>query len=258
MKAFSIMFHDVIENGAWDSSGFPGAGAAVYKLEKNLFTRHLEAIPQSANVTRADGDWQSRTNPVFLTFDDGGASFLHPIADLLDARGWPGHFFITTDRIGTTGFLSKEEIRELRRRGHVVGSHSCSHPTRMSQCSRDQLRSEWSGSVRLLQDLLGEPVPVASVPGGFYSHAVGQAAAEAGIRTLFNSEPTATIGAVSGAALLGRYFVQRAMPPEISASFAGGPPGPRLKQAMIWKAKKLAKAAGGEFYLKIREKLLSR
>jgi peptidoglycan/xylan/chitin deacetylase (PgdA/CDA1 family) len=258
MKAFSIMFHDVIENGKWDSSGFPGPGAAVYKLEKNVFARHLDAIPKSAKVSRADGDWRQESNPVFLTFDDGGTSFLHPIADLLDARGWPGHFFITTGRVGTPGFLTKSELRELRKRGHVVGSHSCSHPTRMSQCSRAQLKQEWSGSVDFLQDLLGEPTPVASVPGGYYSEAVGETAVEAGVRVLFNSEPTSNIGQVNGAALLGRYFVQRGMPPEISAAFAGGPGAPRLKQAAVWKAKKIAKAAGGGLYLKIREKMLSR
>ena len=128
----------------------------------------------------------------------------------------------------------------------------------MSQCPVAQLRQEWTGSVNFLQDLLGEPVPVASVPGGYYSQAVGDTAVEAGIRVLFNSEPTSNIGEVNGAALLGRYFVQRSMPPEISASFAGGPAGPRLKQAAVWQAKKIAKAAGGGFYLKIREKMLSR
>src|SRR5262245_47304812 len=45
-------------------------------------------------------------------------------------------------------------------------------------------------SRELLRDILGESVTVASVPGGYYGRAVAETAAEAGIRVLFNSEPT--------------------------------------------------------------------
>src|SRR5437899_2158462 len=101
-RAFSIMYHDVVEEGAWDSSGFPGAAAASYKLTREEFRRHLNAVEKAAEdantpvVTR----WDSLP-AVFFTFDDGGVSFHDPIADMLEERGWRGHFFITTDRIGT-------------------------------------------------------------------------------------------------------------------------------------------------------------
>ena len=32
MQALAIMYHDVVENGDFESSGFPGEGANVYKL----------------------------------------------------------------------------------------------------------------------------------------------------------------------------------------------------------------------------------
>src|SRR5947208_16485935 len=105
MRALSIMYHDVVENGDFSSSGFPGEGANVYKLRREDFERHLEAVGKQ---------------DVMLTFDDGGTSFLHPIADLLDARGLRGYFFITTDRIGTPGSLTADAVRELHRRGHLV------------------------------------------------------------------------------------------------------------------------------------------
>src|SRR5262249_24992447 len=146
MRARSIMYHDVVENGDFASSGFPGEGAHVYKLRREDFERHLEAIGQ---------------REVMLTFDDGGASFLHPIADLLEARERRGYFFITTDRIGTAGFLSADEVRELHRRGHVVGSHSASHPTRMAALSRAELDREWRVSLARLGEMLGERVTVA-------------------------------------------------------------------------------------------------
>jgi peptidoglycan/xylan/chitin deacetylase (PgdA/CDA1 family) len=254
MKVFSIMYHDVVEEGAWDSSGFPGEGAALYKLSRAEFARHLDAVRAAGvRVGRADSELIDRS--ALLTFDDGGVSATLTAA-MLEERGWYGHFFVTTDRIGTSGFLSKEQIQDLRRRGHVVGSHSCSHPTRMAQCTVTELAREWRESVRLLEDILGEPVPVASVPGGYYSRAVGETAAAAGIRVLFNSEPVAGLSRVGDCTLLGRYYVQRGMPAGISGQFAAGGVIPRWKQAAVWQLKKAAKSAGGTAYLRLREKLL--
>src|SRR3954468_8140109 len=129
MRAHSIMYHDVVENGDFASSGFPGEGADVYKLRREDFERHLRAI-QDAIGEASSGITTVRdltgASPVLLTFDDGGASFHPPTADLLEARGWPGHFFIPPGRIGTPGFLAGVDIGDLHRRGHIIGSHSVS------------------------------------------------------------------------------------------------------------------------------------
>ena len=82
MRAHSIMYHDVVENGDFDSSGFPGEGAHVYKLRREDFELHLDAIAEAkAEVTTV---LELKVRPVLLTFDDGGVSFQHPIADLLE------------------------------------------------------------------------------------------------------------------------------------------------------------------------------
>src|SRR2546423_9925897 len=167
MKALAIMYHDVVEPGADDASGFPGAWPALYKLERGEFERHLNAIREAIGDKPVSlADQPSPNCPLLLTFDDGGVSAYDPIAPMLEARGWRGHFFITTDRIGQPGFVTREQIRELRGRGHVVGSHSCSHPTRMSALTRADLLREWRESIAALSDILGEAPLVASVPGG--------------------------------------------------------------------------------------------
>jgi peptidoglycan/xylan/chitin deacetylase (PgdA/CDA1 family) len=257
MRALSIMYHDVVEDGDFASSGFPGEGAHVYKLRREDFERHLDAIRDTLRPVGKITEIGS-TSSVLLTFDDGGASFHHPIADLLEARGWRGHFFITTGRIGTPGFLTETELLDLRRRGHVIGSHSVSHPTRMSALSRAELDREWSMSIARLSELLGERVTVASVPGGYYSREVGRSAAAAGITRLFTSEPTAATSVLDGCVVLGRYVVQRDMPPAWSAGFAAGSPAYCWRQAALWKAKRVAKALGGNAYLKARQTVLER
>jgi hypothetical protein len=105
---------------------------------------------------------------------------------------------------------------------------------------------------------VGHAVTVASVPGGYYSRRVAEAAAEAGIETLFTSEPTAGVRVVNGCRVMGRYVVMQGMGPEWAAGFATGKLAPRLRQAVLWKAKRVAKVIGGEVYLRVREAILRR
>ena len=263
MKAVTLLYHDVTQRGQAASSGFNSSDADIYKLETGDFERHLEAIEATRNLPETTV-WELLKGasvrdrvPVFLSFDDGGAS-APATADLLERRGWKGHFFITTDFIGSPEFVTAGDIRELRTRGHVVGSHSCSHPRRISYLSDDELRMEWEKSVAALQEILGEKVETASVPGGFYSNRVGEFASRAGIRALFNSEPTVRISNINGCAVIGRFGLQHDSPAELAAQFARRDASTLMRQAAYWNAKKLIKAAGGEQWLAFRKWWLAR
>lgn len=254
----TLIYHDVVEPGALDASGFPGKLPGHYKLDRPLFEAHLKAIRQALgrrSITTAEQPGAERVQ-VFLTFDDGGLSAHSCVADLLESYGWRGHFFITTACIGKAGFLTSPQIQELRRRGHVIGSHSCHHPVQMARHSREKLLAEWGQSTAMLADLLGEPVPIASVPGGYYSARVGEAAAEAGIRILFTSEPTSRLPAVEGCTVLGRYAIFRQTPAKVAGGLVAGDRRYRYQQQLVWKTKKFLKKTAGKPYLLIRGLLL--
>ena len=260
--AISLMYHDVVPAGQFEASGFGGAGAARYKLTVEEFRDHIDAI---ANAIGSQGFEACRLESgsaavpsQSITFDDGGASAFGEIADRLEARGWRGHFFITTDYIGRSGFVTEQQISELSRRGHLIGSHSCSHPTRMSLCGDEQLRREWSESMSKLGDILGAPIWAASVPGGFYSRRVAQSAAASGLKLLFTSEPTTRMKVVDGCLVLGRYAIYRGTTAATAAGLARGDLAPRLRQAIAWNGKKAAKMLGGRAYLWLRDRLLPR
>jgi len=246
------MYHDVVDGGDADLTGLPGAAAAVYKLSRAAFERHLEAIAATGLLPQmaSHGRWES-SHPLFLTFDDGGVSAVDVIAPLLEQRGWHGHFFITTDYIGQPGFLSARQVRELAARGHIVGSHSASHPTRMSYLGRSELFREWSSSRARLEDIVGARVETASVPGGYYSRTVGETAAEAGYKVLFYSEPTERVRRIAGCWLLGRYYLKRHMNESAASGFATGRWWHCWKQTAYWNVKKAAKWAAPGLYLKL-------
>ena len=244
MRTLALMYHDVVPGRRFESSGFQIPGADRYKLEPDEFRRHMEIIA---------GFPERR---VLLTFDDGGVGAVQA-AEILEEFGRAGYFFITTDRIGTPGFLDDVQIRDLRRRGHVMGSHSCSHPARMARLTPQELEREWSESVHVLEGILGESVQTASVPGGYYSREAAAAAARTGIRTLFTSEPVTSCANVDGCLVLGRFIVQRGASERWLSALVAGRLRPRLVDYLLWNGKKLLKACGGELWLAARSRILS-
>jgi len=260
MRTACLLYHDVVESSDWDSSGFTGPGTAKYKLSRPEFEAHLEAIAKVRNTTSSIahelGKIGDETLPFLLTFDDGGESAVTRIAGLLEKYAWRAHFFVTGDQINRKGFLNAEQIRLLRRKGHVIGSHSYSHPVRMAACSRAELIDEWTRSIQILSDILGERVDTASVPGGYYSDRVGETAAAAGIRVLFNSEPTTAVRSVDGCLVVGRYNIFRGMPPAVSGDLVSARSDARSRQWVYWNFKKIAKKVAGRPYLAARQWLL--
>lgn len=258
----SLLYHDVTERGADDCSGFAGPTAARYKLTPHEFAQHLNRI--AANVTRPpltttrlDELQRAKPDDWLLSFDDGGLSAATEIAAQLEQRGWRGWFFIATDFLDQPSFCSREQVADLHRRGHVIGSHSCSHPERISDCPWSQLLDEWKRSRDLLSEIVGEPVMSASVPGGFYSDQVAQAALAAGLNVIFNSEPTTATVPFENGLVLGRYNIYRGMSAEDAASLLASP-FRRWRQSAFWSAKKIAKTWAGPLYKAAREKWLGR
>jgi peptidoglycan/xylan/chitin deacetylase (PgdA/CDA1 family) len=258
MKLRSLMYHDIVAPGHDDSSGFPGAAAARYKLDTNAFAQHLGTLAGSglrfASVNSAAASSEARC---LLTFDDGGASAVE-IAAALAAHGMTGHFFVVTERIGQPGFVTADDLRMLRAAGHVVGSHSHTHPAEISRLGAAALAAEWQQSVDRLRQCLGEPILVASVPGGFYSRPVALAAAAAGIRYLFTSEPTARTHQVDGCLVLGRYALWRGMGPQRALALARGQGLACRWQWLIWNSKKPLKRWARPLYRSLRNRWLGR
>lgn len=280
-RVVSLLYHDVLlgrdpspaetellggtefsRSAHGEVSGYSAPDAEIYKLPAGLFERHLMAIAAAGFapglVGDAEPDQRNPVSAVYLTFDDGGASAHSVIAPLLERRGWLGHFFVATDHIGASGFMDAEQLRDLRARGHLVGSHSCSHPERMSNLGDEDLAHEWERSVAVLSELLGERVTTGSVPNGYYSRRVGRAAEAAGIEWLFTSEPTTRPSRVGRCALIGRFIVQVGTSAAAVADLVAPRSRARLSQAVSWKAKGVAKRLGGEVYLRLRARALDR
>lgn len=241
MNAVSLLFHDVFAVSPRES-GFQSAAADRYKLSVAEFAAQLDGVAGIEPI-----------RPFQITVDDGGISYLTHVADRLEAHGWRGHCFVPTDMIGRPGFLGAAELRELDARGHIIGSHSASHPARLSACSRDRIVDEWSRSRCVLEDLLGHAVVVASVPGGYYSRQVARAARDAGLRRLFTSEPAIGRRDEGGIEILGRFTIRRGHPPDAARRLLLPAPWARLGAWASWTAKGLVKPILGSSYMRVAD-----
>jgi peptidoglycan/xylan/chitin deacetylase (PgdA/CDA1 family) len=243
----TLLFHDVFVRDPGES-GFRSPAADRYKLALPEFELHLAALQRLPSTAM----------PFSLTFDDGGESYYTRIADRLERLGWRARCFVPTNFIDRPGFLTRRQLTDLDARGHQIGAHSASHPPRMSACSPEVLRDEWRKSVDVLQDLLGRPVQSASVPGGYYSTAVAEAAAAAGIRTLFTSEPLTRPRLAGGCSIHGRFAIRQYDAPAFSARLAGHAPWARWQAWADWNSKAFCKVVLGSSYSRVADWVMSR
>ena len=122
-----------------------------------------------------------------ITFDDGNISDLTIAAPQLLERGLSAEFFIITDRIGKTGSLSADDIRQLMQVGMGIGSHGIAHSD-WSTLAASQLADELTRSKVILEEISGRPIPSAAIPFGRYNSAVLTALHEAGYEMAYSSD----------------------------------------------------------------------
>ena len=244
MKRVVLMYHDIGKD-----SGFQNDTAQKYKVGIEEFEKHVKAIRDYLNQNNLDSE------SVAFTFDDGGISFYTNAAPILEKYEFKGVFFIATEYIGTEGFLSENQIKELEGKGHTIGSHSHTHPERMDIMSESDLHSEWSKSTRILKEILRHEIKTASIPNGYSSKKVTDVMHACGIHDIYTSSPTTKKEKFKGSNIIGRYDISSSETAEYVVSLISSS-SLRFKKKIRHDILGVAKFVLGDTYLKIRQKLL--
>jgi len=246
----SFGYHDVVCDNNFES-GFQNIGAIQYKLRSNVFEHQIGIISDYLESKQLD------KNLVALTFDDGGESFYSVIAPVLEKYGFKGYFFITTSLIGTKGFVSREQVKELHTRGHVIGTHSHTHPKNISNLSYGKIEEEWSNSVEILSNIISEKVRVASIPGGFYSEKSRKALLKCGIEIIFTSYPSRKVRHnADNQYIIGRFSIKKDTSSKSLIRLISNNGFFVICEFIKWKVLALARLTLGNKYYLIREALL--
>jgi peptidoglycan/xylan/chitin deacetylase (PgdA/CDA1 family) len=163
-------------------------GEARYAVSRAAFhaqLRHLDALRVpiiSLPQLLAGGDG------VTLTFDDGAETVFSKAAPLLAQFGGVGVAYVTSDWVGTPGYLSVAHLRQLAGLAWTIGAHGRTHRY-LADLDDRELREELRGARAALEDALGAPVVDLSLPGGRGGARVLAAAREAGYTTVATSVP---------------------------------------------------------------------
>jgi peptidoglycan/xylan/chitin deacetylase (PgdA/CDA1 family) len=139
------------------------AKAKFHDLPFGRFREQMELVAKRvhSNLT---------TPNVCIAFHDGTKDHL-AAGKLLSELGLKGTFFIVTGWLGQKGFLTRDDVKELARLGHRIGSHTVTHPN-LTKLNQDELNKELVESKRTLEDITNQSIDWLAPPGGMYNRSV--------------------------------------------------------------------------------------
>ncbi len=126
-------------------------------------------------------------NKVGITFDDGNASDIELGLPTLQEYGLSAGFFVVSERIGASGYLSAEDIRALDKTGMEVGAHGVSH-VMWTGLPDDLMTHHVTSSLTVLSRVLGKRIDSVSVPFGSYDRRVLTVLRRARVNRVYTSD----------------------------------------------------------------------
>lgn len=102
---------------------------------------------------------------IVTSWDDGGELDMQ-VADLLEKYHLKGTFYIVVDWVGTPGYLTWDQIRDLDKRGFKIGSHTVRHPMDLKALFDEDLFIEIQTSKDLLESALDHNIESFAYPRG--------------------------------------------------------------------------------------------
>ena len=124
----------------------------------------------------------------------------------------------------------------------------------MAGLAEEAIESEWVRSRAVLTDVLGRAPAQAAVPGGDVSPAVIRGAGRAGYEVLMTSEPVRGSQRVGSLAVFGRFPIRGSTRPTTTAHYVTGRIDARVRLALAWKTKRLAKRVSPGGYDALRRR----
>ncbi len=204
-KTVFLMYHEL---------GRPGlaaqqSAASPYLVAADVFRMQMRAIRSLGlrGLSVSEAMRYPEEPSVCITFDDGYASDWTAAAPILREFGFHATAYVTAGFIGTPGYLTADQLRELDASGVEIGCHSMTHPD-FTVLPDAELPRELGAARVQIEAVLGHGVEHFSIPHGRYDQRTLAEAGRAGFRTVANSRPHAN-GSATGPFELGRVAIGR-------------------------------------------------
>lgn len=179
----ALMYHAL---GA-DASG-PGVDPH-YTVDLPRFSAQLALCARIGGTAISARDWLSGRRGVIVTFDDGHESNYRVGLPTLLAAGARADFFVNPAQVGTTGFATWAQLREMADAGMSIQSHGLDHSYFLTDLSPYHLRDDLRRSKQEIEQHVGHPVTLLAPPGGRSPARLEPIAIECGYTHVLDSKP---------------------------------------------------------------------
>ena len=185
-----LLYHEVTD--------FPERAKKIREIDPadSLPTRQFEgqmawiSEGQNTKVVTVDDlfyEAQDDSKKIVLTFDDGLIGNYLYAFNILEKYGFKATFFVTVRFISRINrFMSWEQIAALHKNGHLIQSHTMTHPM-LGACDESQITYELETSKKTIEDKIGAPVKYLSLPFGSFDERIVKIAENTGYQAIFTS-----------------------------------------------------------------------
>lgn len=145
------------------------------KFEEQMKLLHdweYTVIPVELLVKAIQEGAELPPRPVIITFDDGDISVYTTAFPVMQKYGLTGVTYIVGNYMGTEGYMSPDQLKELVAAGWEMGSHSRSHRN-LTRLDPAVQRMEIVEARKVLQEATGDEVLSFAYPFGIMNSGVG-------------------------------------------------------------------------------------
>lgn len=178
----ALMYHAV-----GDASG--PAVDPHYRVDTARFGAQLALVTRLAGGAVSTHDWLAGKSGAIYTFDDGLASDYTVAFPTLARAGARADFFVNPAQVGTPGYATWAQLREMADGGMSIQSHGLDHRHFLTELSPYHLREELRRSRLEIEERVGRPVSLLAPPGGRSPARLEQIAIECGYTHVLDSRP---------------------------------------------------------------------
>ena len=188
-----LMYHSVSDRNT--DSKLCGIFVTPEKFKKQmefLAVNHYNVVGPDKVIAYMTEKEKMPPKTTLITADDGYYDFYENAYPVLKKYNLPATIFIVTDHIGMPDYLGWKELREMSDSGLItIGSHTKSHPWLPSvSIDEKKLYDELDVSKEILEKGLGKKIYYICYPNGAFNDLIKEAAAKAGYRGGFTTNPT--------------------------------------------------------------------
>ena len=140
-----------------------------FEYQMDFMKRHgFQVISFDDLVDGIKKGHQFARNTVVIEFDDGYEDNYTYAFPILKKYGFPAMVFLISDKIGTPGFVTWDQVKEMEKSGVQAGAHT-RHHVYLPLVDRTRALDEIAGSKKVIEDHLGHRIDYFAYPSGGFT-----------------------------------------------------------------------------------------